>query len=89
MCLNHTERLEGELGHQSNAASVAGKYRLRIVEDGIAGSEIVQIARAVRPREERGDVIHSQPLTRIAARNVLRVIEQIRELRTESGDPRP
>ena len=67
-----------------NSTSVAGKYRLRIVEDGIARRQVVQIARAVGAGDERGNVIHSQSLPRIAAGNVLRVIEEVGELRAES-----
>ena len=77
-------QLEGKFGHQSDGASVAGKYRLRVIENGIARSEIVQITRAVRSSQERSYVIDSQPPTRIAARNVLGVIQNVGELRTET-----
>ncbi len=76
--------LEGEFGHKSDGASVAGKYRLRVVEDGIARSQIVQIARTVRASDERSNVVHAQSLTRIATRNVLGVIEQVGELCAEA-----
>ena len=78
------EWLEGEFGHKSDGTSVAGKYRLRVVEDGIARSQVVQVAGAVRASDERSNVIHSQSLPRIAARNVLRMIQDIGELRTDS-----
>jgi hypothetical protein len=51
VCHSHLS-LEGEFSDQGNGTSIAGEYRLRIIEDGIARSEIVQIARAVRSGEE-------------------------------------
>src|SRR5579862_1489621 len=78
------EWLEGELRHKSDGACVAGKYSLRVIEDGIARSQVVQIAGAVRAGEERSNVIHPQSLPRIAAWNVLRVIQDIGELRADT-----
>jgi hypothetical protein len=50
--------LEGEFSYQRDAARVAGKYSLGIIEDGIPRSQIVQVARTVGPRKERSNVIH-------------------------------
>src|SRR5580704_10046229 len=59
--------LEGELRHQSYAASVAGDHRPRVIEVGIVRLQIVQVARAVRASGERVYIIHTQPLARIAS----------------------
>jgi len=82
--LRVTSQLEGYLAHNCDGARVAGKYSLRVIEDCVPRSEIVQIARAVRSGEERGDIIHPESLPRIATWNVLRMIEQIGELCAET-----
>ena len=44
--------LEGKFGYQRDAARVAGKYSLGIIEDRVTRSQIVQVARTIGPRKE-------------------------------------
>ena len=84
LAANANGGLEGEFCHQCDGASVAGKDSFRVVEDRVAGCQIVQVTGAVWSGDEGGDVIDSEPLPRIASGNVLRVIEQVGKLSAQA-----
>ena len=49
--------LEGEFAYDCNRARVAGKYRLRVVENRVTRREIVQITRAEQVGELRAEAM--------------------------------
>src|SRR5215469_5388190 len=75
---------ERELCYQRDGASVAGEDGFRVVEYRVTRSQIVQVAGAIRSGEEGRDVVDAEPLTRVAAGNVLRVIEDIGKLSAQT-----
>ena len=75
---------EREFCHQSNGACVAGEHRPRNVEVCIARRNV----RLVRSsdRWEAAHIIHSQAIARIAAGDILWVIDDVGELRPNLYD---
>jgi len=60
--------------------------RLRIVKDRVPRREIVQIAGAVRPSNERSNVIHPESLARVAAGVASHIGESADEKTQNRGD---
>src|ERR1700757_339969 len=73
--------LKRELCQQRDRACVACKYGFRIIEVCIARRDERFVSRSHRAKAV--DVIHSQPKARIAARNVLGMVDDVPKLRAE------